>query len=252
MKTLKYLTIILVAAGGIFFLFVFDALPDNSQFKNIIESNSQDDVIIVFNSGGWGDTPPQEAKDLTPIIDGLKATLAEKGYNSVVVPYERTKKGFLAKIRGVKEMFGYFQQQSEEAAGGIEEFLNRNPGKKVILVGLSNGANFVDETMKKMGDFQSSVLAIEIGSPFWQKEMASGKILRLDNKNNDSLTAGDLNTLLPTLFKAPVKWFLAKISGSDLSFSMAFSFPQHKYSWDSPEVNSAVSSFLERETISWN
>jgi hypothetical protein len=247
MTKIRRLTMFFTVIGALFSLFIYDTLPDNIFFKEILTSQTQEDVVIVFNSGGWGDTPPESAEDLTPIIEGVKATLAEKGYTSVVVPYERTKKGFLAKIRGAKEMFSYFQKQSSEVSSNIKIFLEKNPDKKVVLVGLSNGANFVDETMKKINDFRGSVLAIEIGSPFWQKKMPSENILRIDNGNNDSLTKGEVGTLLPTLLKGPAKWFLAKISGSDLSFSMAFSFPQHKYSWESPEVNSAVASFLEKE-----
>ena len=92
------------------------------------------------------------------------------------------------------------------------------------MVGLSNGASFVDQTVKKLDNFQDSILAIEIGSPFWQKKMDSENILHLNNRDNDSLSKGDVKILIPTLFKAFPKWFLAKIFGSGLSFSKAFDF----------------------------
>lgn len=247
MKKIKYPIFISIIILILFFFFWFDALPENAQLKEVISSHLNEDVVIIFNSGGWGDTPPEKAEDLTPIVDGVEKTLSEKGYKSIVIPYERTKNGFLAKIRGTREMFGYFQSQSDELAGGVKTFLENNPGKKIIMVGLSNGASFVDETMKKLDNFQNSVLAIEIGPPFWQKKMNSENILRLDNGDQDSLTKGDVKTLLPTLLKAFPKWFLAKITSSNLSFSRAFSFPEHKYSWESPGVSYSIDSFLDRK-----
>jgi hypothetical protein len=247
MKKVKYSIFFLTLAAGLFFLFGYNALPNNTSFESLATSKLSEDVVIVFNSGGWGNTPIEKAEDLTPIIKNMEEELNKRGYESIVVPYERTRKGFLAKIRGAKEMFGYFQKQSNDLSSGVENFLKNNPGKKVIMVGLSNGASFVDETMKKINNFQDSVLAVEIGNPFWQKRMDSENILRLDNENQDSLTKGDVKTLLSTLLKGPAKWFLAKVSGASLSFSTAFSFPEHKYSWESPGVGSLITSFLEKK-----
>jgi len=245
MKKAKYSVFFLVLAFGLFFLFGYDSLPANTSFKNLVDSDFQEDIIIVFNSGGWGNTSIEEAKDLTPIIEGIKEDLDDRGYKSIVVPYERTKKYFLAEIRGAKEMFSYFQKQSDNLASELEKFLENNPGKKIVMVGLSNGASFVDETMKKINNFQDSILAIEIGSPFWQKKMDSENILRLDNDNQDALSKGDIKTLLPTLLRGPSKWFFSKFSGANLEFSTAFSFPEHMYSWESPGVSYSIRSFFD-------
>ncbi|MFH1401896.1 MAG: hypothetical protein ABIG40_02950 [Parcubacteria group bacterium] len=247
MEKIKYLIFISIIILALFPFLKFDVLPENARFKEVADSHFNEDVVIVFNSGGWGNTPPEKAKDLTPIVRGIEKALSEKGYKSEVVPYERTKNGFLAKINGAKEMFGYFQSQSDELAVGLKIFLEKNPGKKIIMVGLSNGASFIDKTMEKIDNFQNSVLAIEIGLPFWQKKMNSENILRLDNGDQDSLTKGDIKILLPTLLKAFPKWFLAKISGTSLSFSMALNFPEHKYSWESPGVGYSIDSFLDRK-----
>lgn len=249
MQKIKYLIFTFIFLGIIFFLFWPLILPDNSQFKNILSSSPEADFVIIFNSGGWGDTPIEEAEDLTPIIRGIEKTLSEKGYKSIVVPYQRTEESIFAKIINSKDFFNYFQRQSNELAQNIGVFFKKksNSGKKIIMVGLSNGASFVDETMKKIGSFQNSVFAIEIGIPFWQKKCDSKNILSLDNKNGDSLARGEVGVLFPAFLKGPIKWFLAKISGANLSFSLAFNFPEHKYFWDSPEVGTRISSFLSEK-----
>ncbi len=45
------------------------------------------DVIIIFNSGGWGNTPLEKAEDFATIIRGIQETLNQWGYNSIVVSY---------------------------------------------------------------------------------------------------------------------------------------------------------------------
>jgi hypothetical protein len=247
MTKIKYQILIPIVFLAVLIFFEFDILPENTQFSEIAGPYFNEDIVIIFNSGGWGNTPPEKAKDLTPIIKGIEKSLSERGYKYKVIPYERTKYGFLAKMTGAREMLSYFRGQSDELAGRIKVFLEKNPDKKIIMVGLSNGASFVEKTMEKIDNFQSSVLAIEIGSPFWQKRNNSPNILHLDNGDKDSLTKGDLKILLPVLLKAPPKWLLAKITGENLSFSMAFSFPEHKYSWESPAVGYSINSFLDRK-----
>lgn len=237
--------IILLFFISLFFLFGPEVLPENFQFQEILNSYNRHDVIIIFNSGGWGNTPIEKAKDLTPIIKGIENFLNKKGYKSIVVPYERTRDSFLGQIEGSKELFNYFPKQSKTLAQKVENISRNNPGTKIIMVGLSNGATFVDETMKKIDEFQGSVLAIEIGVPFWQRAFDSKNILRLYNKDKDPLTKGEAKTLVFALFKAPFKWLSSKISGSDLTLSQALQFPGHKYLWESPEVNSQIISFLE-------
>jgi hypothetical protein len=228
------------------FVFGLSFLPDNSQFKDFLGSNDfKEDILIVFNSGGWGDTPIEEAKDLTPIIEGIQETISQKGYRSAVVPYVRSAEGFMGRMGASRETFSYFRKQSAESAAALSEFIKENPGKRILLVGLSNGAVFVDETMKKLKNAGNSVFAIEIGMPFWEKKTYSENILRLDNDNGDSLTAGQVSVLVPTALKAPFKWILAKITGSGESFSEMFFFSTHQYCWDSPKTRHQIVSFLD-------
>ncbi|GAI55805.1 unnamed protein product, partial [marine sediment metagenome] len=59
---------------GLIILFEPGDLPDNSQFQEGLNSVSQDEIVIVFNSGGWGNTPVDEAGDFKPIIEGVQET----------------------------------------------------------------------------------------------------------------------------------------------------------------------------------
>ena len=224
----------------------FDALNGNLFQEAVSKFNpsSQERVLIVFNSGGWGDTPVEEAEDFVSVVKGIQATLREWGYSAVVVPYNRTKDNFLGRVEGVKEVVSSFQIQSKELAQQIESFLENNPGTKVVMTGLSMGGTFVAETMKQLPpDFE--VYAIEAGVPFWVERLNSENILRLDNGQKDALATGRIKTLIVALIKAPAIWFTAKIRGENLTFAQAIAAPGHKYQWSSPEVGPKIVSFLK-------
>jgi len=243
-RKLKKLFLISILLLGLFFLIGPKDLPDNSEFKKTLSLISQEDVLIIFNSGGWGDTPPEEASDLTPIIDGIQKTLSHLGYDSIVVPYTRTKESFLGRIEGVKETLSLFPNQSQKLANEIEVFIKSHPENKIIMTGLSNGAIFVNRTMMKVSENQrNSVFAIEVGTPFWEKVLDSDNILLLNNKGKDALSKMDLRILIPALLKSPCKWLSAQILREELSFSQALYLPGHYYNWDS--VAPEVKSFLE-------
>ena len=91
------------------FLFGPEVWPENIQFEELLNSTSQSDVIIIFNSGGWGNTPLEEAKDFAPIIEGIQEILKEWGYNSLVIPYTRAKDDLSGKITGARDFLNSFQ-----------------------------------------------------------------------------------------------------------------------------------------------
>ena len=69
MRKFKYLTFTLVILGCLSFLFCPAITPENSQFQELLNPISQSDIVIIFNSGGWGNTPLEKAEDFAPIIE---------------------------------------------------------------------------------------------------------------------------------------------------------------------------------------
>ena len=246
MGKIKYLIYSLVFLGGVFFLFIPEVLPGNSQFREVFNSPPENDVIVIFNSGGWGNTPLKEAKDFAPIIQGIQDSISQWGYSSIVIPYERTENSFYGKISGAKEMFQLFEKQAEDFSQNINDFLKKNPGKKIIIAGLCNGGIFVDKVMENISSsFKNQVYAIEVGVPFWKETLSSDNVLTVNNNKEDPLVKGEAKTLFSTLFKGMSGWSLAKVSGQNIGLSQFFYMPGHQYSW--PEVQPEVVSFLERK-----
>ncbi len=250
MRKVKHSIIFLITFGGLFFLFGPEIIPENFQPQDLLDYNPPTaqsyDVIIIFNSGGWGNTPLEKAKDFAPIIEGIEKTLKDWGYGSLVIPYIRTKDDFFGKITGARDFLSSFKSSSEILAEKVEFLAEQFPDKKIIMAGLSSGAVLVDETIEEISE-NSQVYAIEVGTPFWAETFESENILQLNNNGKDSLSVGEIKTLILSLVRAPFKWILAKANGEDLTFSQAVRVPGHEYFWDSPEVGPQIVTFLENK-----
>jgi len=240
MKKLKYLIFSLVVLGGLFFLLGPEAIPDNFQPQEILETAKNSDVIIIFKSGGWGNTPFEKAEDFGPIVKEIQKTLNGWGYNSIVISYNRTKDNFSGKMAGAKDFLNSFESSSNLLAEEIEFLVEKLPDKKVIMTGLSAGGAFVTKTYEKVSEeARSSILTITAGTPFWVKSPDSENILQLNNVGKDSLAKGEIKTLFLSLFESPLKWVSAKISGRNLSLSrISNQFIGHTYDWNTaaPEI----------------
>lgn len=250
MKKLKLITIIFVFIGGAVFIFTPNITPDNFISQDLLSMASDSDVIIIFNSGGWGNTPLDKAEDFAPIINGIQETLKGWGYDSMVIPYTRTRDGFLGKISSSRDFLTSFDFSSENLAQEVNFLAENFPGKKIILAGLSNGSTLVNRTYEKISEnVRDSVYTIAAGAPFWAKTYSSDNVLQVSNNGKDTLAKGDIKNLLIAIVKTPFKWFFSKINGQNLTLAQASHAYGHDYSWSSPEINSQIIGFLDDKFV---
>ncbi len=247
MQTSKKIILISVIFGCLFFLFGPEIVPSDLQPQEILNMAADNDVIIIFNSGGWGDTPLEGAEDFYPIIEGIQQTLNDWGYKSIVIPYNRTRDTFWGKISSAREFFSFFDFSSGVLARELELVVENSPDKKIIITGLSNGAVFATETYKKISnEAKDSFCALSVGSPFWYQTSPSKDILQLKSRT-DTLVKGETQVLFSSLFKAPGRWLAAQLAGKNLTLGQALETPGHIYTWSSPEVRSEIVGFLEKK-----
>ena len=242
---MKKILLIIVSLVALAFIFTPNIAPNNPRIEDILSLAQDKDVIIIFNSGGWGYSPLEKAADFEPIIKGIQDTLKEWGYNSVVIPYKRTENSFFGKISSSSDFLNAFDFSSDNLVSELELISERLPGKKIILAGLSSGGAFVNRTYEKVSNnIKGSVLTIAAGTPFWIKEPDSENVLQLTNSGGDTLSKGDFSELLIAFVKGPFIYLSSKFSGGNLSWGNAFHAQGHDYAWSSPEINSEIVGFL--------
>lgn len=203
--------------------------------------NLKADVIILFTPGGWGHISYKEESYAKSLLEGIRRTLIDWKYKTVVISYPRAEAGILGKFKSLKQLLTSFSSESKKLAGQTEDVSNHFKNIRIVLVGYSFGGAFVNEVMKNVKN--DRVYGIEAGTPFVYKIAKSKNVLFLDNAGKDALAIGDFKKLSWVGVKGILKLvFLFKLIR--LRISEAFHFKEHEYFWKDKEVKCKVLNFL--------
>jgi hypothetical protein len=201
------------------------------------------DVVVVFNSGGWGWNLTMDTPGWASILDGIKSELENLGYKSLVLNYRRTSGGLRGCMKEFVEVITRYPHKSRELAKRVEFLTDHIPNLKVIVAGESTGTVISDKTMGILKD-KAQVYSIQTGTPFWHKPTALDRTLLMNSNGRgiDTFSYGNV----PAMIWATIKGWLGLSSPDDnpgdiLSWLKA---PGHDYSWQYPGVYSEVVNFL--------
>jgi hypothetical protein len=202
------------------------------------------DVVVFFNSGGWGWNNTDETPGWASIIEGIKSQLEGLGYHPLVLNYRRTSSGITGCIREFSEAVTRYPHKSRELAERVEFLTDHLPDLRVIVAGESTGTVISDKTMGILKD-KPQVFSIQTGTPFWHKPATLDRTLLMNSngKGIDTFSYGNI----PAMIWATIKGWFGLTSPDDnpgdiLSWLKA---PGHDYSWQYPGVCSEVIRFLD-------
>jgi hypothetical protein len=206
----------------------------------------ESDIVIIFNSGGWGWNLTQETPGWSSILEGIKTELENLGYHSVMLNYRRTSSGLRGCVREFVEAARQYPNKAEDLAVRLEFLAEHLPEVKIIVAGESTGTVITDKTMKLL-EKNEQVYSIQTGTPFWHTS-AEGERTLLMNTNGravDTFSGGNI----PVMIWTSIKSWLGISSpeqepGDILSWLKA---PGHHYSWEYPGVYNEVVEFLKMQ-----
>jgi pimeloyl-ACP methyl ester carboxylesterase len=238
-------SVFLVRGFGLPFLLSPTRIPQNEETK-IAAAAIQNDVVVVFNGGGWGDFPLDKATDFASILEGIRSTLSQLGYRSTTISYYRALPGLARRIAGTKEQLNSFKTTSQTQIRDMNEVCRRFPTKRFVLVGFSVGGGLSARTLQGLQDARN-LCGIALGVPEWFWTFRSDKSLVLNNDNLDPLTTGNAYVVALNVIRSPFRWLRAKISGKTTTVALSFQFPHHEYQWTSSRVGPPIREFLARQ-----
>jgi pimeloyl-ACP methyl ester carboxylesterase len=247
--TLKKILLFLLASSFLLLSFFPENVPGGFDSARVVELAKDNDIVILFNSGGWGNTPAEKAVDFDSVIRGIQVTLNSWGHSSITVSYYRTVNSLSGKVAGLRDFFNSFRFSSAFLAREVEILAEKLPDKKIILVGLSAGGALVDKTYGLISKkSKNSVMAIAAGIPFWANNFSSGDILYLDNNGRDKLVTGKVENLFAALIVSPLEWLAARISGQNVSLiAVRNQIIGHFYDWSLTAPK--IVPFLEKNIV---
>lgn len=213
---------------------------------SLISSTADIDVLIIVNLGGWGRVPVEAARDLFPVLCEIHSNLQARGLRTERVVFRRGETGLRADLSVLGEAFGFHHVWARKLAYDLCRLREARPQLSFLLVGLSNGATFVDQVMDQFepGD-DYRIHAIEIAPPFWRTTLDRRNMLRLDNDGLDPLPAGELGILLGAAVAGLWRYGVERASGRASQFEEVFHVPGHDYSWS--VIADEVIAFLDRQ-----
>ncbi len=202
------------------------------------------DVVIVFNSGGWGWNLTNETPGWASILEGIESQLASQGYNSMVLNYRRTGSGVKGCLEEFYEAAARYPHKARDLAWRVEFLTDHLPNLRVIVAGESTGTVITDKAMGILKD-KTRVYSIQTGTPFWHKPSSLDRTLLMNSNGRgiDTFSYGNI----PAMIWATVKGWFGLTSPDDnpgniLSWLKA---PGHDYSWQYPGVCSEIEKFLK-------
>ena len=199
------------------------------------------DIVIVFNSGGWGWTAIEETREGESFVTGIESQLASMGYTSLFLNHKRTAKTLDGGISELMLTVNLYPPKARDLAARVEFLTNNIPGIRVILTGVSNGTLICDGVMNILED-KPQVYSIQLGPPFWNGATLSDRslVLRGNGVVPDSFSQGDIFTMVRANLEA-LFGLSQEYPGDILLYIGA---PGHDYNWQYPEVRSKIIEFL--------
>ncbi|AKG53850.1 hypothetical protein DGWBC_1197 [Dehalogenimonas sp. WBC-2] len=201
-------------------------------------------ILVLFNSGGYGWTSLDKASGYATIINAIESHLVSKKCSVSVLSYQRafrSLRGYISEIlnAGAKSI-----AKPSELALRLRFLWNHLPNLKVLLTAESNGTVMSNQVMRLMAD-ESRLFSIEFGPPFWYKAYQNGRIMNLRSNGTvpDAFSYGHWRRAIMANIAA-IFGRNPKAPGNVLLYIGA---PGHDYNWhDYPLIREKVLAFLAK------
>lgn len=206
------------------------------------------DVVIIFNSGGFGWTPIEEIPEGQVFVTGIESELANLGYSALLLNHFRTAETLNGCLGELILATGLYPSKARDLAARVEFLTKHIPGISVILTGQSNGAGICESVIRILKD-NTQVYSIQLGPPFWEDtiELDRSLVLRSNGVFPDSFSQGDLFAIIRANIEA-----LFGISQENPGHILLYiGAPGHDYQWKYETVRSQVINFLEQHWPRW-
>lgn len=203
-----------------------------------------EDVVVFFNSGGWGWNILEASPQWTSIFTGIQTELTDLGYTSILVNYQRAANTLRGYFDEAISMISLYPSQARDLASRVEFLTKHIEDIKVIIVGESNGSIIADSAMNILRN-NPQVYSIQTGPPFWHKNVMLDRTLVLKSNEEfpDSFSQGDFLRMFASTLEALFGFSQSEDNpGKILLYIRA---PGHEYWWQHPGVYSQIINFLQ-------
>ncbi len=213
-----------------------------SQLQATYLAAKDKDIVVIFNSGGWGWTPIGASPYGPGLVSGIKSELASLGYTVLFLDHLRTQGGWQVIINESVEIATRYPSKAKDLAARVKFLTSNIPDLRVIITGESEGSLICASVMNILGD-DPQLYSIQLGPPFWDNSTISDRslVLRSNGVVPDAFSQGDIFAVIRANLEA-IFGISQENAGKILLYIGA---PGHDYRWEYPEVRSQITDFLQ-------
>ncbi|TFG47237.1 MAG: hypothetical protein E4H31_00075 [Dehalococcoidia bacterium] len=201
------------------------------------------DVLILFNSGGYGWSNLDKSSGDATIIDAIEINLVNRGRAVTVLSYQRSYRGLRGLVSEILNAGAKSIAKPKELALRISFLWRHLPDLRVLLTAESNGTVMSNQVMRLMPD-EPRLSSIEFGPPFWYDSYLNERVLNLrsNGKVPDAFSYGHWGSSIMANFRA----LFGKSSKAPGKVLFYIGAPGHDYNWDDyPLIRERVQPFLD-------
>lgn len=207
------------------------------------------DFLLIHNPGGWGNNVLEHCIQWEKnVVTGTCATIERLGYTPLLVQHLRSGTSWRERMRDMRDQFGFFSDKARLLATEVEFITRHLDNLKVVLIGASQGAAFVNAVMQQLPKLQT-VYSIELGMffPYISRRAITERTLSLDWNGMvpDAAVRRDIKAGVRAYTAAPFRWAGHWLRGRPVKFSNCVTVRGHNYDWGYPYVQRRVVGFLE-------
>lgn len=229
-------------------IFSEDSGPCFEMTEQLVASYAESqglDLLLIYNSGGWGWNTLVSSPNWNSIADGIRQQMENSGYKMTVVEYRRSVNTMGSYVDEFMSSLGIYPNKARELAARVDFITEHHPGLIVILAGESNGTVICDNVMKLTKD-NPQVYSIQTGTPFWHRpcQMERTLVINDNGRNPDSFSNGDFFKIIASNLENLLGFSeYDEESGNFLTYLEA---PGHSYSWQDTLVRERINEFLNK------
>lgn len=202
------------------------------------------DLVVIFNSGGWGWTSLEDSEQWQSVFIGMDSIFIERGYKLLWLDYKRTADNLLGCLNEFAELTTDYASKAQNLASRVKFLTSSFPDIRIIIAAESNGTVIADSVMNNLIGNQQ-IYSIQTGPPFWHEATMLDRTLVLKHNgiNPDSFSHGDFRAMIWGTVQALFGILQPEDdSGNILYYVRA---PGHDYQWQYPGVGPEITRFLK-------
>ena len=202
------------------------------------------DVLILFNSGGYGWSALDKASGYATIVDAIEDELHARGCTVAVLTYQRAYRGMRGYVSEILNAGAKAIAKPTELAARLRFLWRHLPELKVLMAAESNGTVMSNQVMRLSPD-EGRLFSIEFGPPFWFDNFTNERVLNMRSNGiaPDAFSYGHWGRA----FRANWDAWRGKHPSAPGKVLLHVGAPGHDYNWQGyPLIRENVMAFLNK------